>query len=255
MTRMQMSETYYDKFSEYYDSIHSDKNYRIECDFILQNVSTKKKLLDVGCGTANHDIILSKHFEKIVGVDLSESMLKIARNKIEVKKIENILFENKSLEEIDEKFDVVISLFNVVNHIENLEELINYFRFISKLTEVGGRFIFDCWNGLACSIEKPHKRTEKNLREISYTIHCVTETETDLFHSLSTMNTQVKIYDDFSLVDEFNYSMKQKLWTPDTIQQILKIVGFDIIKIVPKFNDDVEAKETDYRLTFVCKKK
>jgi hypothetical protein len=49
--------------------------------------------------------------------------------------------------------------------------------------------------------------------------------------------------------------MRQKLWTPDTIQQILKIVGFDIIKIVPKFNDEVKAKETDYRLTFVCKKK
>ena len=60
---MLMSETYYEKYSKYYDTIHIDKDYEIESNLINKYSTNKNSLLDVGCGTANHSIILSEYFK------------------------------------------------------------------------------------------------------------------------------------------------------------------------------------------------
>ena len=120
---MLMSETYFDKYSKYYDTIHIDKDYEIESNLINKYSTNKNSLLDVGCGTANHSIILSEYFKKIVGVDLSKSMLNEAKKKIDLLKISNVELTNSELCSIDGTFDTIISMFNVVNHIQSLEDL------------------------------------------------------------------------------------------------------------------------------------
>jgi hypothetical protein len=72
--------------------------------------------------------------------------------------------------------------------------------------------------------------------------------------STSTMKSNVKIYFEAELVDEFDYELEQKLWTPDIFVDILKSVGYRKISIIPYYNQDDIAKETDYKLTFICKK-
>jgi hypothetical protein len=69
------------------------------------------------------------------------------------------------------------------------------------------------------------------------------------------MDTNVKIYDDISIIDEFDYSLEQRLWSPNILSELLEMSGFIVTKIMPYFNDEEIAKENDYRLTFVCKKK
>ena len=75
MTLMLMSETYFDKYSKYYDTIHIDKDYQKESELIYRYSNNKDSLLDIGCGTANHSIYLSEYFRRVVGLDLSEPML------------------------------------------------------------------------------------------------------------------------------------------------------------------------------------
>ena len=60
-----------------------------------------------------------------------------------------------------------------------------------------------------------------------------TKTKTDLFHSISVMDTNVKICDENTIIDEFDYSLDQKLWTPSILIDLLKMSGLYINKIIP----------------------
>jgi len=251
-----MFNMYNEKFASYYDVLHSKKDYEEECKLILKNSINKKKLLDVGCGTLNHSIVLSNKFEKITAIDLSESMINCGLKKIKNLDIKNIETYSGPLSNISlsNQYDTIVSLFYVVNHIHSIQELTNFFVNTIELLNKEGVFIFDCWNGTACRIEKPKLQNSKSIEHDFHTIISKTITDTNLMDSTSTMKSNVKIYFEAELVDEFDYELEQKLWTPDIFVDILKSVGYRKISIIPYYNQDDIAKETDYKLTFICKK-
>jgi 2-polyprenyl-3-methyl-5-hydroxy-6-metoxy-1,4-benzoquinol methylase len=248
-----MLETYFDKFSQYYDIIHAEKKYEFECELIKKYSNGFDSALDIGCGTGNHSKILSKDFTQIIGCDFSESMLNVAREKFEKSKIRNVQFVNTNLENIKENFDTVISMFNVVNHIHSLDELINFFTQIKKKLNPSGTLVFDCWNGTACRIEKPKEFSKKFLQYDWYTLELTTKTKTDLFNSLSNVKTNVKIYSETEVIEEFDYQILHKLWTPDILTSIVEMTGMKVEKIFPNIFDSEKAKDSDYRITFICK--
>ena len=53
-----------------------------ECDFIEKELGYNKEvnILDIGCGTGRHAIELSKRGYRVIGVDLSYSMLQKHRS-------------------------------------------------------------------------------------------------------------------------------------------------------------------------------
>lgn len=84
-----------------------------------------KKILDVATGTGDVAILLAKaNPEKIIGLDLSESMLKVGQYKILQKKLSQLidmqLGDSENLPYEDHQFDVVTVAFGVRNF-ENLE--------------------------------------------------------------------------------------------------------------------------------------
>ena len=123
-----------------------------ECDFIEKELDFNKslKILDVGCGTGRHSIELTKRGYNITGIDLSESMLKKARdlakaNNLEIKFLN---FDARNLP-FDMDFDAAIMLceggFPLMETDEmNFEILKNVTRSLNDK----GKFIFTTLNGL-----------------------------------------------------------------------------------------------------------
>lgn len=62
--------------------------------------STKKVLLDIGCGTAFKLIPLSPYWQKIIGLDISDSMLSAAKHNIQSKRVKNIQLIKATSEKI-----------------------------------------------------------------------------------------------------------------------------------------------------------
>jgi SAM-dependent methyltransferase len=248
---------YSEKLSKYYDILYSHKDYKSECELIKKYSTKNKNLLDVGCGTMTHSIILSEYFKNVTSIDLSKPMIDTGLKKIKSKKINNItaLCVDLYKSGFDNEFDNVISMFNVVNHITKLDNLFSFFKTINNSLINDGTFIFDCWNGIACTIDKPKEESIRNSYYDNHALISSTKTTTNLFNSISVMDTNVKIYDDISIIDEFDYSLEQRLWSPNILSELLEMSGFIVTKIMPYFNDEEIAKENDYRLTFVCKKK
>ena len=77
---------YSEKLSKYYDILYSHKDYKSECELIKKYSTKNKNLLDVGCGTMTHSIILSEYFKNVTSIDLSKPMIDTGLKKIKSKK-------------------------------------------------------------------------------------------------------------------------------------------------------------------------
>lgn len=98
-----------------------------------------KRVLDLGCGYGWHCFYAAEHgAEYVLGTDISEKMLEVARQK---NQFENIEFQRIAMEDIeceDESFDVIISSL-ALHYVKDYRELAEK---ISRWLKPGGRFVF-----------------------------------------------------------------------------------------------------------------
>lgn len=138
----------YEEIAKYYDEIVGK---RYELDFIDRQIEKLNpngiKILDLACGTGeilNH-YIANKNLEgkkySLYGGDRSEKMLKEAKNKLK----SNAKFYNLDISEfsIDEKFDIVLCIFNSINHLHDFKLWESMFKSVKNHLNEGGVFIFD----------------------------------------------------------------------------------------------------------------
>ncbi len=76
--------TFQNDYSELYDVIYEKKDYEEECNRVKKFFKYNNEInniLDLGCGTCNHSIIMSKCGYNILAIDQSLKMLEIAKKK------------------------------------------------------------------------------------------------------------------------------------------------------------------------------
>ena len=96
---MNRSEEFWDKASKNYDK--TEKGFEYIHKKAREN--TKKHLkdshivLDYGCGTGTASCEFASHVKKIHGIDISSEMIRIAKEKADVSKVENVIFEKADI--------------------------------------------------------------------------------------------------------------------------------------------------------------
>lgn len=246
---------YNKKFAQVYDAIYATKDYKEEANFIKLFSHKKDKLLDVGCGTMNHSLHLSESFDYILGIDTSLEMVRAANEKVLKSGVKNVDVKNIAIEELDqnEKFELVISLFNVINHITRLTELIDFLKSAHNQLSQGGRLIFDFWNGATFRHEPPFEKSSKSIEFEDNRFEITTQTNTDLMLGTSIMISDINLTS--STVNEsFKLQLPHKLWTPDLIIDILEMIKFTDIKLIPAFDLSRVANLDDKKVMVVCSK-
>lgn len=95
----------FERFNQNYVS-----SYKFLYDF-LKNKCAQKLILDYGCGNGNHAVSLAKWGGKVIAIDLSESLLEVARKNAQRfgidKEIEFIKMDCEKLEFPDDSFDII----------------------------------------------------------------------------------------------------------------------------------------------------
>lgn len=98
-----------------------------------------KKVLDLGCGYGWHSIYAMENgASSVVGVDISERMLAVARQKTNYEAVEYICMAIEDIDFKEESFDLIISSL-AFHYIKDYEALIGK---ISKLLKPEGQLIF-----------------------------------------------------------------------------------------------------------------
>jgi len=168
-------------YARYYNLLYKEKDYAGEAEYVHKLIQKyqpgAKSILDLGCGTGRHDILLAEKGYGVTGVDMSQEMLGIAKaqaktkNKTEIER-SNLTFLQGDVRNIrlNKTFDVVISLFHVMSYQTTNEDLNAAFETASVHLKEGGIFIFDFWYGPAVLTDKPAVR-EKKLENEELIVH------------------------------------------------------------------------------------
>ena len=140
----------FDKESKLYDSWYETKmgafadQVQTELAFSLFKPEKGMSVLDVGCGTGNFSIKLAKMGLNVTGIDVSDNMLDVARDKAKKGGL-SIDFINMDARDMifeDESFDGVISM-AAIEFIQESEKVLNeMFRVVKK----GGKIVIGTIN-------------------------------------------------------------------------------------------------------------
>jgi 2-polyprenyl-3-methyl-5-hydroxy-6-metoxy-1,4-benzoquinol methylase len=150
-----MTQWYEELFTNYaatYDKEVFTQGTLQETDFLEQelNHETKKRILDIGCGTGRHAIELAKRGYTITGIDLSESQLNRAKQKAQAENVEiNFLKADARHLQFNHEFDLVIMLCEGGFSLMETDEM--NFAILKSATQAlknEGKFIFNALNVL-----------------------------------------------------------------------------------------------------------
>ncbi len=159
-----------ENYAQYYDLIYQDKDYVGEVNYILSLLSQVQpeleSILELGCGTGKHAIILSEKGYQVDGIDLSPEMIAIANEQLRKNSQyidSNIKFKQGDLRtiQIEKKYDTVISLFHVMSYQTSNEDLSAAFATAKAHLKPGGIFLFDCWYGPGVLSDRPTTRIKR----------------------------------------------------------------------------------------------
>jgi 2-polyprenyl-3-methyl-5-hydroxy-6-metoxy-1,4-benzoquinol methylase len=245
------------EYSTAYDYLYQDKDYEKECDFIeviFSKSSRKvKSILDLGCGTGGHAIILAKRGYTITGVDRSAEMLDVARNKVKKAGLKAD-FYNGSIQDLNlnKTFDAVISMFAVMSYQTNNNDLALACRMAKQHLNPGGNFIFDAWNGLAVMSDPPTQKVKEvssgDERIIRFTIPLIDI----LSHTVDT-NFKVFVLKGDRLISETKETHTMRFLYPQEIKYYLEVAGFSNIKLCPFLKLDNKLLAQDWNMTVIAK--
>jgi len=138
----------YKTISTYYDMMYvNDESYRSEVDkvvLLVEQYKTSKgnKLLDIACGTGAQAAYLQKHFA-VTGIDLSDEMLGVAKDKVK-----NAAFINADMRDfsLNDQYDVILNLYGSIGQVESLEQMQRSIKCAYNHLKQGGIFILTPWS-------------------------------------------------------------------------------------------------------------
>ncbi len=240
-----MKKWYEELFMDYakqYDKEIFTKGTEDEVDFIEKEIDFNKntRILDVGCGTGRHSIELSKKGYNVVGIDLSESQLRRAKEKASKEKvdIEFIKQDARKLKFTNE-FDLAIMLCEGAFSLMETDQM--NFQILENVTGIlkeKSKFIFTCLNALYPLYHNVKEFLNKN--ESSGT-----STEENKFDIMTFRESSIyKVKDDKG--KEKVLHCDQRYFTPSEIRWYLQTLGYSKIDI---FGSDIGVYDRNRKLT------
>ena len=243
----------YSIFADFYDQLTYDVDYKKRTDYLLKLFKKYGKkptlLLDMACGTGGFSNCFAKQGIEVIGVDMSEEMLSIAREK-SYEQENSVLYLCQKAQELDlyGTVDGAVCCLDSLNHITDYKTLCKAIEKISLFLEPECLFIFDV-------------NTEYKHREIlgdnvfvmdRESVYCVWANKFD-----KKKNT-VKIMLDFFVKEGDNYSrfseeFVERAYSADELESALEKAGLEIVGI---FDDLTEKPLNDksQRAIYVTKK-
>ncbi len=245
-------------YGYYYDIIYGDKDYREECEFverIFRTYSSKpiKTILDAGCGTGGHSLVLADRGYRVTGIDASPVMIKRARQKARAHETD-LTFHCLDIRNFDlkAKYDACISMFAVIDYLTKTGDILKAFRNIKRHLKPNSLFAFDFWNGLAVLRVLPSVRIkvmEADGTRVIRTVH----PEMDALHHICRSHYDVMVTRGDNIVDEFKETHEVRYFFPQEMAHYLDDAGFELLKLCPFLDLEGEVDENEWNVTAVAR--
>lgn len=243
----------YSEFSAVYDVLMRNVNYKSRTDYLLKLFKKFGEkptlLLDVACGTGAFSNLFAKRGIEVIGTDMSEEMLAVAReNSAETGT--DVLFLCQKAEELDlyGTVDGAVCCLDSINHITDKRNLQKAFGKISLFLEENKLFIFD--------VNTVYKHA--NILGNNTFVYDEDEVFCVWQNSFNKRKNLTDIRLDFFVENEGVYErsfeeFSERAYTVAELEKMLKTAG---LKVEAVYDDMTEnpLNDTSERAIFVCRK-
>jgi SAM-dependent methyltransferase len=116
----------FDHFAEDYDQFARLSPSTLQDWLLAQLPAHAERALDAGCGSGRHAIVLAERFDQVIGVDISEPLIRIARER---RSLDNVRYQVSDLMNFadPEGFDLVFSS-TTLHHLPDLDAALRRLR-------------------------------------------------------------------------------------------------------------------------------
>lgn len=250
---------WYEELFENYGMKYEKENFAQgtigECDFIEREIkyNHRAKILDVGCGTGRHSIELSKRGYFVTGIDLSESMLKRARDKAAAQNL-TVDFQQHDARMLPyfNVFDLAIMLCEGAFSLMETDEMnFQILENIAGALKPKGKLIFTTLNGLFPLFHSVKEFMAANTKE-----------ENAICSNNSFDLMTFRGYNTISVVDDFGNKKElecnERYYVPSEITWLLKSLNFKTIDIfgatLGAFTRNDKLTTEDYEMLVIADK-
>jgi SAM-dependent methyltransferase len=255
-----MNDVFGSSYSDSYDLLYKEKDYEGECNLIERIFKEHAErpvtsILDLGCGTGNYAFRLAKRGYDVCGVDLSEPMLKIAREKLKnIPTLVEFYHSDIASVQLDRQFDAAIMMFAVLGYQNTNEKIIKTLKNISTNLKTGGLLIFDVWYGPAVLLQKPQEKC-RVIQSGKDTVIRVTRPKLDTFHQFCDVRFHMYRIREGQQLIETDEVHRMRFFFAQELSLALESTGFEVIRFgqFPDFERD--PVDTSWDIVVVAKKR
>lgn len=218
-------------------------------NYIVNNLNECSVVLDEACSTG--ETLLNIHLSdryKLIGMDLSEGMIKKCLQKSDDGKIDFIVDDMRFLNHLNCKVDLIYN--NSIVWLSDIDEIEQTFRRAHDVLNREGLLIIDT-NNSETFLKGQKKLCSSCVISDEYEIY-----KTTLFHDLENGYSATQIYTKYSyredIVNSYASRLNWRICDKSCICNILKKTGFELIKML----GDYKAEDIDNAayIQFICKK-
>lgn len=221
----------YGRFAVYYDFIYHDLvNYVGDVDFLeevfrREMPSKPKSLLDLGCGTGNHDLPLAARGYEVTGLDLSPDQLSIARRKARAASL-SVRFVRGDMRafRLGRTFDAAVCMFGAFGYLMRSRDAASCLRSVKDHLRPGGVFVFEFWHTPAARPGQDwiHKSGPE------YELVRLAQSRFDAKRHLVSIEFRFFVFRSRRVLDRFDETHVLRTYTVPEMQTLLRRNGFEL---------------------------
>lgn len=255
--------TIFGNYAKYYNLFYKDKDYVLEADYVDRLIrrfnSGTESILDMGCGTGQHDFHLAGKGYNVTGVDFSDHMLSAAGDRLSdsgSQKAKTLSFVKGDIRELrlGRTFDTVVSLFHVISYQTTDRDIENTFRTAFIHLKQNGLFIFDCWYGPCVLNVGPETRVRK-IDDDAISITRIAEPSMHYNENIVDVKYQIFIRDKITQqTDEFFESHRMRYLFQPEVRSFLERSGFEFVALLEFLKDTLPGPDS-WSACFIARKK
>ena len=135
----------FENSAKWYDALYSFKDYKQESEDIISLLKKEhpkaNSILDVACGTAEHDKYLSKIYN-VDGIDINSEFIEEALKK---NPNGNYFCANMTDFDLSKTYDIILCLFSSIGYVKTIENVIKTFRCFKRHLNKDGIIVIEPW--------------------------------------------------------------------------------------------------------------
>ena len=245
----------YTGFARVYDEFMDDIPYEEWAEYICSILSEygieKGLLLDLGCGTGSLCQIMAEKGFDVIGVDNSEDMLGIAREKA-LESGQEILYLLQDMRQFELYGTVgaVVSVCDSLNYILDKDQLLAVFKLVNNYLDPGGIFVFDMNTRYKYEEIMAENTIAENRQDCSF----IWENYYYAEEGINEYELSIFVKREDGAFDRFQETHYEKMYEIEEVKALLAAAGLEFLAVYDAFTKSPPLDDSQ-RIYFVAREK